>query len=92
MPETLQEWVGLRFSGEFVEKVKTYEDYNFMGTFIFERAEMTFLYAEKVVDELERVGLVSESIVFLVFMKFLSNYVLVQPQGLLQVAVDLRYS
>ena len=76
MPETLEEWVGLRFSAEFVEKVKTYEDYNFMGTFIFDRAEMTFLYAEVVVDELERVGLVSDCIVFLVFMKFLGTYVL----------------
>lgn len=45
MPNKLEDWVTLVFSQEFIDKVKTYEDYNFMGLFIFDRLEMTFSYA-----------------------------------------------
>jgi len=45
--------------------VKEFEDYNFMGKFIFERAEMTYFYAKIVNQILERTGLLSHSVVFL---------------------------
>jgi len=38
MPTNLEEWIKLTFSKEFIEKVKTYEDFNFMGKFLFEKA------------------------------------------------------
>ena len=42
MPQNLEDWIGLQLPREFIERVKTYEDYNFMGKFLFEKAELTF--------------------------------------------------
>ena len=38
VPTTNEEWIKLNFSKDFLDRVKTYEDYNFMGKFIFEKA------------------------------------------------------
>ena len=59
--------------------MKNYEDYNFMGKFIFERAEMTYFYANIVNQMLEKTGLLSHSIVFLQFMRFLSKEIINNP-------------
>ena len=44
----------MEFSPEFVHKVNTYEGYNFMGKYIFDRAEMTFTYAETLFNILDQ--------------------------------------
>lgn len=38
MPNNIDEWIKLNFSKDFIEKVISYEDYNFMGKFLFEKA------------------------------------------------------
>lgn len=38
VPTSNEEWIKLNFSKDFLERVKSYEDYNFMGKFIFEKA------------------------------------------------------
>jgi len=47
-----------------------------MGKFIFEKAEMTYSYANIVNEMLERTGLLSHSVVFLQFMRFLSKEII----------------
>ncbi len=84
MPNKLEDWVTLVFSQEFIDKVKTYEDYNFMGLFIFDRVEMTFSYAQLASELLEEVGLLSHTIVFLVFLKFLAHHVMNNSPPLLR--------
>jgi hypothetical protein len=39
----------LNFSKEFIEKVKTYEDFNFMGKFLFEKAQLTYTYIDNLI-------------------------------------------
>ena len=51
------EWIKLQLSKDFLEKVKTSEDYSFMGKFIFEKAELTFNYVKLVIDVLCKAGL-----------------------------------
>lgn len=49
MPTNLEEWIKLNFSKEFIEKVKTYEDFNFMGKFLFEKAQLTYTYIDNLI-------------------------------------------
>lgn len=67
MPESIEEWINLQFSKEFLEKVKTSEDYNFMCKFLFEKAEVTFKYIEILVEIFEKSGLHSYCIPLMVF-------------------------
>ena len=53
MPMNLEEWIKLEFSTVFLEKVKTFEDYNFMGKFLFEKAEVTFTYVNMIIEKFE---------------------------------------
>lgn len=53
MPVNVEDWVNLQFSTEFLEKVRTMEDYSFMSVFIFEKPELTYEYANQVVSIFE---------------------------------------
>jgi len=57
MPTNLEEWINFNFSKEFLEKVKSHEDNDFMGKFMFEKAEMTLHYLEKVIAIFETLGM-----------------------------------
>jgi hypothetical protein len=76
MPVNVEDWVNLQFSTEFLEKVRTMEDYSFMSVFIFEKPELTYEYANQVVSIFEQVGLYSHIVVFLIFMKFIAKEIL----------------
>ena len=57
MATNIEEWIKLQFSKDFIEKVKTYEDYDFIGKFIFDKAEITFTFVEKIINILMNIGL-----------------------------------
>ena len=90
MPSKVEDWINLQYSNEFLEKVKKMEDYSFMSIYIFEKAEMTYEYADMVNNILEECGLQTHMIVFLVFMKFLAKEII--QSSLLTLVVDLKYS
>jgi hypothetical protein len=66
----------LQFSKDFLEKVKAYEDYNFMGKFAFEKAELTFTYLDNLINMLEEIGLHSHCIPLLVFTRFFAKEII----------------
>lgn len=57
MPSCIEDWIKLTLSKEFLEKVVSYEDYNFMGKFLFEKAQLTYTYINKLIDIFELYGL-----------------------------------
>ena len=63
----MEEWIKLQFSKEFLEKVKTYEDYNFMGKFLFEKAELTYTYVNTIINIFENCGMHIHCVPLIVF-------------------------
>ena len=56
MPQSNEDWINLTFHKEFIDKVKTHEDNDFMSKFLFEKAEMTYTYLEMLYNMLESLG------------------------------------
>ncbi len=73
MPVTMEDWIKLTLPKEFLEKVKTYEDYNFMGVFLFDKAELTFTYLTYLVQMFDMYGFHIQTIPLHFFLRFLSR-------------------
>jgi len=67
MPQCIIDWVRLNFTKEFLEKVKTYEDYNFMGKFLFDKAQLTYTYINNVIEIFDKCGLQVHCVPLFVF-------------------------
>lgn len=88
MPSSHEDWIKLQLPKEFLEKVKTYEDYNFMGVFLFDKAELTFTYLNQLIDLLDRMGFQLQTIPLHFFVRFMAKEVLNNPT--LMLLCDLR--
>jgi|JI8StandDraft_1071087.scaffolds.fasta_scaffold838445_2 hypothetical protein len=73
MPASHEDWIRLQLPKEFLEKVKTYEDYNFMGVFLFDKAELTFTYLSQLIDLLDRMGFQLQTIPLHFFARFIAK-------------------
>lgn len=83
MPTTCEEWIRLQFTKEFLEKVKTYEDYNFMGLFLFDKAELTFTYLTQLISLFDQMGFHLQTIPLHFFTRFMAKEILNNPTLLL---------
>ncbi len=72
----MEEWIKLQFSKEFLEKVKTYEDYNFMGKYLFEKAELTYTYVNTIIGIFENSGMHIHCVPLIVFQRFFTKEIL----------------
>jgi hypothetical protein len=57
MPTKFDEWITFKFPKEFLDKMKSLENPNIISSYVFEKAEMTFYYIEKVISLFEKIGL-----------------------------------
>ena len=73
-----------------IERVKSSEDYNFMGQYVFEKAELTYWYINYVISVFEQSGLNVHCVPFYVFLKFYSKEIL--NNSFLQVKVEASFA
>lgn len=86
----MEEWIRLQFSKEFIEKVNSYEDYNFMGKFLFEKAQLTYSYVNELIKIFEQIGLHVHCVPLYVFQRFFVREILCNLY--LQNLMDLRFA
>ena len=90
MPTCIEDWIKLTLSKEFLEKVVSYEDYNFMGKFLFEKAQLTYTYINKLIDIFELYGLQVHCLPLYVFQRFFVKEIL--GNQYLQLLMDVRFA
>ena len=90
MPTTIEDWINLKFSKEFLEKVKSFEDYNFMSKFMFEKAELTYTYTNYIINAFENCGLHIHTVPLYIFQRFISKEII--SSHYLSIAVEARFA
>ncbi len=89
LPRTAEEWIHLQFSREAIEKANSYEDYDFISVFVFDKAELTFVYAQELLKILESLGMAIHALPVHVFLRFLAKEII--KNSTLAVTCELRF-
>ena len=76
LPSSLKNWVNLELGKEFIDKIKILEDPNFMGTYAFEKPELTFTYMRHLTKILTSYGLNLHAIPVLYIEKLFTSEIL----------------
>ncbi|CAD8135763.1 unnamed protein product [Paramecium octaurelia] len=90
LPTCIQDWIKLQFSKEFLERVKSYEDFNFMGKYLFDKAQLTYTYINNLMSIFEKYGLQIHNIPIFVFQKFFVKEIL--NNSYLDRLIDVKFS
>lgn len=78
-PETIEDWMKLEFPPQFKEQIKTSKDFNFMGKFLFEKAEASFVFIDEIIRVFETTGLHVHALPLLIFQRLFAAEVLASP-------------
>lgn len=73
IPSSIGEWLNLELSKEFIDKIKILEDSNFMGSYSFDKPELTYTYMRYLSRLLNNFGLHIHSIPIYFFQKFIAK-------------------
>jgi hypothetical protein len=90
VPRSIEEWIKLTFSKDFLEKVVSYEDYNFMGKFLFEKAQLTYTYVNNVIRIFEMYGLHVHCVPLYVFQRFFVKEIL--GNTFMQLLIEVKFA
>lgn len=75
-PKNPEDWIKLELTKEFIDRINNFENFNFIGSYTFEKPELTMAYLSHLSRILEQYGLSMHALPVNYLSRYLSKFIL----------------